>query len=167
MPYIRCCLFAPCTATVHRAPDHNRGGVTETSLLARTQGRTLDCPFNFPLPRVSGWLFVCRCQVCSRQWPRVHARWRFNNPLSGGHRPKERRAPTQGLAGVFFFNKVSFQESILDFDGYVSEVVCGSCTLVGRMSVLGAVFLSFHLASLRFSLRPYQVVDWGLEDSIL
>ena len=76
-----------------------------------------------------------------------------------GDRPKERRAPTRGLAGVIFLNTVGFQESILDFGGYVFEVVCGSCLLVGCMSVLGAEFLSFSLASLRFSFRPYQVVS--------
>ena len=79
-------------------------------------------------------------------------------PLAGD-RPKERQAPTQGLAGVIFLNNVGFQESILDFGGYLSEVVFGSCVLVGCMSVLGVVFLSFYLASLRFSLRPYQVVS--------
>ena len=31
--------------TVEGAPGHNRGGVAETSLLARTQGRTRDCTF--------------------------------------------------------------------------------------------------------------------------
>ena len=55
-----------CAATVQRAPGHNRWGVSETTLPAKTQGRTLDCPFNFPPPRVAGWLFMCRCQVCNR-----------------------------------------------------------------------------------------------------
>ena len=32
----------------------------------RRQGRTLDCPFNFPPPRVAGWFLICRCQVCNR-----------------------------------------------------------------------------------------------------
>ena len=108
------------------------------------------------------------------------------NPLSGGHRPKKRRwlishvvtgartkragnpsrATVRRNGGLqpkdwqaLFFHSVGFQESILDFGGYVSEVVCGSCILVGCMSVLGAVFPSFYLASLRFSLRPYQVVS--------
>ena len=38
-------------------PATNEGAVTETSLIARTQGKTLDCLFSFPLPRVAGWLF--------------------------------------------------------------------------------------------------------------
>ena len=46
--------LGPCAATVQRAPSHNRWGVSETTLPAKTQGRTLDCPFNFPPPR--GWL---------------------------------------------------------------------------------------------------------------
>ena len=60
--YIRCCPFVPCAATVHRAPGHNRWGVSETTLRVKTQGRTLDCPFNFRPPRiVAGWFFVlCR-----------------------------------------------------------------------------------------------------------
>ena len=51
--YIRHFPFAPCR-------------VTETSLLARTQGRTLDCIFYLPPPRVAGWLLMCRCQVCNK-----------------------------------------------------------------------------------------------------
>ena len=35
----------PCTAAVHRAPGHNRWGVVETPLPAKTQERTLDCIF--------------------------------------------------------------------------------------------------------------------------
>ena len=42
----------------------NRLGVLETTLPVKTQGRTLDCPFNFRPPRASGWLLMCRCQVC-------------------------------------------------------------------------------------------------------
>ena len=58
--------LGPCAATVQRAPSHNRWGVSETTLPAKTQGRTLDYPFNFPPPRVAGWLLMCRCQVCNR-----------------------------------------------------------------------------------------------------
>ena len=58
--------LCPCAATVQRAPSHNRWGVSETTLPAKTQGRTLDCPFNFPPPRVAGWLLMCRCQVCNK-----------------------------------------------------------------------------------------------------
>ena len=64
--YIRHFPFGCCAATVQRAPSHNRLGVSETTLPAKTQGRTLDCPFNFPPPRVAGWLLMCRCQVCNR-----------------------------------------------------------------------------------------------------
>ena len=57
--YIRCCPFVPCTATVHRAPGHNRWGVSETTLPVKTQGRTLDCSFNSRPPRiVAGWFFL-------------------------------------------------------------------------------------------------------------
>ena len=64
--YVRHFPFAPCAATVQRAPSHNRWRVSETTLPAKTQGRTLDCPFNFPPPRVAGWFLMCRCQVCNR-----------------------------------------------------------------------------------------------------
>ena len=57
--------LGPCAATVQRAPSHNRWGVSETTLPAKTQGRTLDGPFNFPPPRVAGWFLMCRCQVCN------------------------------------------------------------------------------------------------------
>ena len=97
-------------------------------------------------------------------------------PLAGD-RPKERRAPTQGLAGVILLNNVGFQESILYFGGYVSEVVCGSCFLVGRMSVLGAVFLivlSYFFSLLSSSIPGCQRCNFRLngpvqelEDSIL
>ena len=59
--------LCPCAATVvQRAPSHNRWGVSETTLPAKTQGRTLDCPFNLLPPRVAGWLLMCRCKVCNR-----------------------------------------------------------------------------------------------------
>ena len=35
--------LVPCTATVSGAAGHNRGGVAETPLLERTQGRTAGC----------------------------------------------------------------------------------------------------------------------------
>ena len=39
-------------------PGPNRWGVSETTLLVKTQGRTLDCPFNSRPPRiVAGWFF--------------------------------------------------------------------------------------------------------------
>ena len=57
--------LGPCAATVQRAPSHNRWGVSETTLPAKTHGRTLDGPFNFPPPRVAGWLLMCLCQVCN------------------------------------------------------------------------------------------------------
>ena len=66
MTYVRHFPFAPCAATVQRAPGHNRWGVSETTLPAKTQGRTLDCPFNFRPPRVLWWLLKCRYQVCNR-----------------------------------------------------------------------------------------------------
>ena len=77
-------------------------------------------------------------------------------PRNGGLQPKD----WQGL----FSNNVGFQESILDFGGYVSEVVCGSCILFRLCRYWGAVFLSFYLASLRLSLRPYQVVSVVISD---
>ena len=53
--------LAPCTAMVHGAPGDNRWGVAETSLPVKTQGRTLDCPFNFLPPRsVAGWFISVR-----------------------------------------------------------------------------------------------------------
>ena len=57
--------LGPCAVTVQRAPGHNRWGVSETILPAKTQGRTLDCPFNLIPPRVAGWLLMCRCQACN------------------------------------------------------------------------------------------------------
>ena len=41
--YIRCCPLGPCTDAVHGVPGHNRWGVAETPLPAKTQGRTVDC----------------------------------------------------------------------------------------------------------------------------
>ena len=52
--------LVPSTVTVSGAGGHNRGGVAETPLLARTQGSTTDCTFNFPPPRtVAGCFFWC------------------------------------------------------------------------------------------------------------
>ena len=39
------------------------GKCRRTTLPAKTQGTTLDCPFNFAPPRVAE---TCRCQVCNR-----------------------------------------------------------------------------------------------------
>ena len=48
-----------------------------------------------------------------------------------GDRPKERWAPTQELdRPLLFFNTVGTHVFILDFGGYVSEVVRGSGTMV-------------------------------------
>ena len=49
--------LGPCAATVQRTV-----GESVTTLPAKTQGRTLDCPFNFRPPRiVAGWVFyLCR-----------------------------------------------------------------------------------------------------------
>ena len=48
-----------------------------------------------------------------------------------GDRPEERRAPTQELdRPLLFFNTVGTHVFILDFGSYVSEVVCGSGTMV-------------------------------------
>ena len=71
------------------------------------------------------------------------------NPKTGGHQPKDWQALP--------FNTVGDHEFFQDFGDCVFEVVCGSGILVGCMSLLGAVFPSFFLASLRFSLRPFQV----------
>ena len=38
--------LVPCTVTVRGAAGHNRWGVVERRLPARTQGRTADCTFN-------------------------------------------------------------------------------------------------------------------------
>ena len=56
-------------------------------------------------------------------------------PGLAGDCPKDQRAPTQGLwAGRgYFFNTVGTHVSILDFGGYVSEVVRGSGTRVGAL----------------------------------
>ena len=110
--YVRHFPFAPCAATVQRAPSHNRWGVSETTLPAKTQGRTLDCPFNFPPPRVAGWLLMCRCQVCNRTAvspvATVRARGRFNTTTlragspwwsSGGSTRDKRERPSQETAG--------------------------------------------------------------------
>ena len=48
--HIRYCPFlSPCTrtVTVSGAAGHNRGGVVERRLFARTQGRTAHCTFKF------------------------------------------------------------------------------------------------------------------------
>ena len=80
--------FGPCTATIQRAPGHNRWGVSETTLPVKTQGRTLDCSFNFLPPRVAGWLlmFVAKCATGLRWlwWPRVRAGGRFKHDVESG-----------------------------------------------------------------------------------
>ena len=37
--------FVPCAVTVHQAPGHNRWGVAETPLPAKSQGRNMGCLF--------------------------------------------------------------------------------------------------------------------------
>ena len=102
--------LCPCAATVQRAPSHNRWRVSETTLPAKTQGRTLDCPFDFPAPRVAGWLLMCRCQVCNKAAVALVATGprrgggRVAVPLgTGGHppqgdQPQNWRAPSQETA---------------------------------------------------------------------
>ena len=80
------------------------------------------------------------------------ARERANPPWATV--PKERRAPTQGLAGVIFSTLSASKSPSWTSADTCLRSFCGSCILVGDMSVLGAVFQSFYLASLRFSLRP-------------
>ena len=49
--------LGPCTVAARGAPGHNRWGVAETPLPAKTQGRTAGYTFNFPPPSaVAGWL---------------------------------------------------------------------------------------------------------------
>ena len=69
--------LSPCTVMVLCAPGHNRWGVVERRLPVKTQGRTLDCPFNFRPPRFSaGWLSsVKRLRRCG-QSPRYRRRTR-------------------------------------------------------------------------------------------
>ena len=67
--------FVPCAVTVHGAPGHNRWGVAETPLPAKSQGRNMD------QSPVQG----------------VVSRW--------GGIPKKWRAPTQRLAGCIFLNQ--------------------------------------------------------------
>ena len=48
-------------------PGHNRGAVTETSLLERTQGGTLDRILTFRHPVLLwGGFSMCRCEMCNR-----------------------------------------------------------------------------------------------------
>ena len=46
-PYAVCQMrsLVPCAVTVHGAPGHNRWGVAETPLPAKSQGRNMDCLF--------------------------------------------------------------------------------------------------------------------------
>ena len=56
-PYNRHCPLVPVQQQSTELPA-NRWGVSETTLPVKTQGRTLDCPFNFRPPRiVAGWFF--------------------------------------------------------------------------------------------------------------
>ena len=48
--------FGPCTDAVHGAPGHNRWGVVETPLPAKTQGGTMDCLLTLPTSTAAGWL---------------------------------------------------------------------------------------------------------------
>ena len=80
--------------------------MSETTLPVKTQGRTLDCPFNFRPPRiVAVWFLMCRCQVCNRTAvARVRAGERFNNTTlragspwwSSGSSTRDKRAPPAG-----------------------------------------------------------------------
>ena len=60
-------FLGPCTDAVHGAPDHNRWGVTETPVPAKSQGRNVDRSFKSPAPRtVAECSLMCRCEMCDR-----------------------------------------------------------------------------------------------------
>ena len=82
-------------------------------------------------------------------------------PRTGGHQPKDWQA--------IFFNTVGFQESILDFGGYVFEVVCGGCILVGGYVGIGRRVpfdLSFFLSLLSSSIPGCQRCHFRLNDPV-
>ena len=68
-----------------------------------------------------------------------------------GDWPEERRAPTQELdRPLLFFNTVGTHVFILDFGGYVSEVVRGSGTMVWGLVFRCWTQLSWDLAFFLF-----------------
>ena len=76
-------------------------------------------------------------------------------PELAGDRPKERRAPTQELdRPPLFFNAVGNHVFILDFGGYVSEVVRGSGTMAWGLVFLYWTALGWFIACLYFSSAP-------------
>ena len=82
--------------------------MSEITLPAKTQGRTLDCPFDFRhrVCRVALKCVVANCATGLRWlwWPRVRARWRFNTTTlragspwwSSGTATRDKRAPPRG-----------------------------------------------------------------------
>ena len=76
---------AACTVTVSGAAGHKRGGVAETPLIARTQGRTVDCTFNVPpLRAVAGWFFCASCVFFDAARPNpVRGCWCGRAPSKG------------------------------------------------------------------------------------
>ena len=128
--------------------------MSETTLPAKTQGRTLDCPFNFPPPRVAGWLFMCRCQVCNKTAvapvATVRAGGRFNATLragsprwsSGGNtrhkRARPRGRPTHKLAGAVPRNGCDdrYPRRVRGVQWLMGQVVTGARTS-GVVGMLG------------------------------
>ena len=86
-------------------PGHNRWGVSETTLPAKTQGRTLDCPFNFLPLRFVVSSVLRRCGQSPRYRRRTGTHCGF-----GGHGSllQEWSAPLNGaVLGVRRHSKAS------------------------------------------------------------
>ena len=65
--------LGPCTVTVNGAAGHNRWGVVERRLPAKTQGRTVDCSFNsVGCPLSPAGRHHARCS-CEEKYSRVKA----------------------------------------------------------------------------------------------
>ena len=78
--------LVPCTGTVSGAAGHNRWGVVERRLPAKTRGRTADCTLTPPkggseAAGAAEWLYHSRQAGTPR---------RATNPKTGGHRPEKR-----------------------------------------------------------------------------
>ena len=88
---------ARCEVTVSGAAGHNRGGVVERRLLARTQGRTVDCACNIPPPStVAVWLQVSCVSRRGGQSPRHHGRTERQTPCEGHGGRECRRVSRHG-----------------------------------------------------------------------
>ena len=91
---------------------------------------------------------------CTYQWHCGNAGAARVRATARGRRPKERRAPTQGLEGTnprtarrYFFNESRLNDLTKLLEADESEVVCGVLFCFGGLVSLRLLFFSFFSAS--------------------